>query len=112
MKNRRTKAPSGPDIDERLGRVGRELRRFREAAGLTQGQLAGRIGKSTATVSKIEAARQPLDMPTFLAIADELRFSPEQLFLRVELARKSSTPLQQRVLEVFKRALETSAPTE
>ena len=97
-----TSRTRGRTNDDRLERLGREMRRFRESAGLTQGQLAKRIGKSTATISKIEAAKQPLDMPTFLEIADELRVRPEELFLRVELASKSRlSRQQQRMLDVF-----------
>jgi transcriptional regulator with XRE-family HTH domain len=92
--------------DERLARLGRELRKHREAVKLTQGELARRIGKSTATISKIESARQPLDMSTLLAITDELRVPPEQLLLRIELSRKSATPLQRRVLDVLRKTME------
>jgi len=106
-RERKTSKTAGATADERLERLGRELRKRREVAGLTQGQLAKRVGKSTATISKIEAAKQPLDMPTFLAIADELRVAPEQLMLRIELTRQSETPLQQRILDVFKRTLES-----
>lgn len=89
--------------DDRMQRLGRELQGVREQAGLTQGQLARRIGKSTATVSKIEAAKQRLDMPTFLAITDELRVAPEQVLLRVEMSRKPMTRAQRQVVEVFRK---------
>lgn len=106
MKRRKTKSAAAGNVsDERIGWIARELRRQRESAGLTQGQLAQRIGKSTATVSKIESARQPIDMTTFLAISDQLQVSPEQLLLRAELSRKALTPLQTRVLGVFKRTI-------
>ncbi len=106
MKRQEKKSPvKDVAVDERLGWLSRELRRHREAAGLSQGQLAGRIGKSTATVSKIESARQPLDMATFLAISDELGVAPEQLLLRAEMSRKTTGPLQQRVLGAFEAAI-------
>src|SRR5437762_1757821 len=91
--------------------LARELRRHRESAGLTQGELAELVGKSTATISKIEAARQPLDMGTFLAISDELEVAPEELLLRAELSRKPLSPLQARVLDVFKHTLGVAEST-
>lgn len=95
--------------DERRVRLGKELRRHREAAGMTQAQLGKRIRKSAAAVSKIEAARQPLDMPTLLAITNELRIVPERLLLDVELARTTLSPLQRRAIDVLRKAIEHSS---
>lgn len=107
MKHERVKPTrAGASADQRLVHLGRELQEVRESAGLTQGQLARRIGKSTATVSKIEAAKQRLDMPTFLAMTDELGIAADHLILRAELARKPMTPLRREILGVFKKMLE------
>jgi transcriptional regulator with XRE-family HTH domain len=56
----------GVSAQERLGKA---LRSARLSAGLSQGELAGRIGSSQAMVSRWEAGRVPLTLGTLAAVA-------------------------------------------
>ncbi len=49
--------------------LGAQVRALRNAAGLTQGELADRIGLTRTSVTNIEAGRQGLDVRTLNAIA-------------------------------------------
>jgi transcriptional regulator with XRE-family HTH domain len=91
---------------DRLRAVGLEIRRQRKIKGLSQGRLAALIGKSTATVSKIESGAQPVDMGTFLNIAGRLNVAPEVVLLRAQMAQKPQSDVQSRVLEVFRQTME------
>jgi transcriptional regulator with XRE-family HTH domain len=52
--------------------VGSFLRKQRQAAGLTQGQLAGRIGLDQSNYSKIELGKHCPDASVIFRIADAL----------------------------------------
>lgn len=52
------------------------LRAAREAAGVTQKDLAARLGMEQPYVSKYEKGRQRLDVIEFLRIAAALKFDP------------------------------------
>lgn len=52
---------------------------FREYRGLTQKQLAAKIGKTTATISEIETGRTRGDVDTLKAIADALDITVDDL---------------------------------
>jgi transcriptional regulator with XRE-family HTH domain len=105
-KKKNDTAPGKGAHDERLNVLGQEIRRQRKTLRLSQGALARRIGKSTATISKIESASQPVDMATFLRISDVLRLGPEQLLLRMQLAGNPSPP-QRTVLDIFRRTIDS-----
>ena len=55
----------------------------RKAAGLTQAELARRIGKNQKFVSLIECAQRRVDILEFYALAKALRVAPTKLFLEV-----------------------------
>ena len=55
------------------------LREWREAAGLTLEGLAAEIGKSHASVSRIELRKQPYSQETLEAIAEVYGCRPEDL---------------------------------
>jgi transcriptional regulator with XRE-family HTH domain len=57
---------------------GGRLKRLREAAGLTQGQMAERAGCNQFTVAKLEAGRQEPAWPLVLQLADALGVSTEE----------------------------------
>jgi transcriptional regulator with XRE-family HTH domain len=59
--------------------VGENLRKARKAAGMSMQQLAGHVGVSTATLSRIETNKQALDMALFLQLAKFLRCDPSHL---------------------------------
>lgn len=52
----------------------------RRAAGLTQRQLAAKLGRSNSFVWKIEAGERRVDVLEFIEIAKSLGVSPIELF--------------------------------
>ncbi|HJT79461.1 MAG TPA: helix-turn-helix transcriptional regulator, partial [Gemmataceae bacterium] len=61
-----------PKKPERPTGFGGQLKRLREAAGLTQGQLGERAGYHGFTVAKLEQGLQEPTWPTVLALAAAL----------------------------------------
>lgn len=61
------------------GRVGHYVREWRKHRGLTQEQLAGRLGVAVSTVSQLENGKQGYSQATLEALADALRCEPWQL---------------------------------
>ena len=55
----------------------------RKDAGVTQVELAERLGKPQQFVSKVEKGDRRLDLVEFVAIARALRMDPKDLFARV-----------------------------
>ncbi len=55
------------------------IAKAREKAGLTQRELAAKLGRSNSFVWKIEAGERRVDVLEFLDIADALGVSPTQL---------------------------------
>jgi transcriptional regulator with XRE-family HTH domain len=60
-----------------------ELRRAREAAGLTQIELATRLRKPQSVVSKVESGERRLDVVEFLQWAEAVGFDPHELIRRL-----------------------------
>jgi transcriptional regulator with XRE-family HTH domain len=54
----------------------------RREAGLTQRQLAERLGVPASVIAKVELGERRLDVPEFLAIARALKLEPATLFER------------------------------
>lgn len=65
------------------------LRDIRKQKGLTQGQLAKRIGSKQAFVSKYETGERRLDFLDIIAICDALVLSIVRFGERFEAARKN-----------------------
>jgi transcriptional regulator with XRE-family HTH domain len=61
---------------------GGRLKRLREAAGLTQEQVAERAGCNQFTVAKLEGGRQEPAWPLVLQLADALGVSTEEFRAR------------------------------
>mgnify|MGYP002799392730 CR=1 FL=1 len=59
--------------------VGGRIREKREAAGLTQEQLAERAGISGNAISRCETAENEMRISTLFKIADGLGISPDEL---------------------------------
>lgn len=59
--------------------VGNKIRMYRKSQGMTLQQLADRIHKSRASVSKYENGEISLDLGTLFEIAEVLQVSPNQL---------------------------------
>lgn len=63
--------------------VGRVLREFRLRAGLTQQELANKIGKSKQGVSRAEHGHFYPSLPTIITLSNACGVSPAQVLLRV-----------------------------
>jgi DNA-binding XRE family transcriptional regulator len=59
-------------FDELYGELGRKIRHVRERKGLTQGELAKRLGISRASVVNIEAGRQHTPLHLLWKLAEML----------------------------------------
>ncbi|MBC1182260.1 helix-turn-helix transcriptional regulator [Brevundimonas sp. WCHBH090558] len=55
----------------------------RQASGLTQAELAARLGKDQSFVSIIERGQRRVDVLEFVALAKAMDVDPTQLFERV-----------------------------
>lgn len=68
--------------------IGKNIARYREAAGLTQATLAEKIGISTAFVSRVERGQKKMKVETLYATAKVLNVSVDAL-LSTEAPRHS-----------------------
>lgn len=59
--------------------IGQRIRKIRKARGLSQEQLAERIGISTTHMSHIETANTKLSLPVFVTIAEALDVRADDL---------------------------------
>lgn len=62
----------------------------RRAHGLTQQQVAARLGKPQSYVAKIERRERRLDVIEFIALAHALNSDPADLFSEITVALKES----------------------
>lgn len=67
-------------MDEVEQTVRQTIRRFRIEQGLTQAQLAERLGVHRDTVSRVETGKRALELGEFFEWADALGVSSEELF--------------------------------
>lgn len=66
-----------------LAIFGRNLKRYRQFRGLTQDDLAAKVGLSKDTISKIEIAKQPnVGLTYVILICQELDVKIEELFIK------------------------------
>jgi transcriptional regulator with XRE-family HTH domain len=72
-------AANAATIDEELSRIAERLRRWREEAGLTLQELAGRAGIATSTVQKIETAQMVPSIAVVLKVARGLGRNPGEV---------------------------------
>lgn len=68
---------------ERQKRLIELLRTTREKAGITQIQLARRLGKYKTYVSKYETGERQLDVVEFMAVAEALGLEPGKVLAKV-----------------------------
>ena len=59
--------------------IGQRIRKIRKARGLSQEQLAEKVGISTTHMSHIETANTKLSLPVFVAIAQVLEVQTDAL---------------------------------
>lgn len=76
--------------DEQRLAIGAAFRAARELRGLSQPQLAQKIGKRPATISDIERGVNTPDTETLLAAADALGCSVDALLGRADLPNRES----------------------
>jgi transcriptional regulator with XRE-family HTH domain len=69
--------------------VGRELRETRRALGLTQAEVAERLGVSPSYISAVEAGRRNLTLGQLANIANAMRLGIDISFIRPD-----GTPVQ------------------
>jgi transcriptional regulator with XRE-family HTH domain len=53
-----------------------QLRDARQSSGLTQGEIARRLGRPQSFVSKCESGERRVDVAEFLAFCDAIRIDP------------------------------------
>lgn len=75
----------------RRRRLGAELRRLREAAGLTGDQLAARVGWSSSKVSRIENARVRPEVGDVMDVLDELGVTGAKREELIAIARDAAS---------------------
>lgn len=64
---------------EIYARIGAEIRQRRDALGMTQAQLADRIGTGRTSIAMIERGGQALLVHQLLELADALRTTPVEI---------------------------------
>ena len=72
-----------------------EVRALRRSRGLTQSQLAARVGSTRASMSNVERGNHSLSLELFCRIAIALDVSPDEL-----LRRSTSDNVEPRLREV------------
>jgi transcriptional regulator with XRE-family HTH domain len=85
--------------------IGRTLRERRETAGLTQGDVAVRVGLSRTSITNIEKGRQHVTLHVLYALADAIGTKPSDLL-------PDSAALLQRSTELEKTLQKMSLPEE
>lgn len=66
-------------IDTLQQTLGENITRYRLEQGITQAQLAERVGVSTAFLSRVERGQKMMKVPTLLETADALKVSCDAL---------------------------------
>lgn len=74
---------------EIYARIGAEIRQRRDALGMTQAQLADRIGTGRTSVAMIERGGQALLVHQLLQLADALRATPSEILEGVSIRQDS-----------------------
>ena len=100
-------------------RIGQRIRKYRKALGLSQEQLAEKVGISVTHMSHIETGNTKLSLPVFVDLAgalevqtDDLLFDspPDRRTLFDELSKilESCTTMQIRVITDIAKATKTA----
>lgn len=73
--------------------VAQAIRKHRQAAGLTQAELAERAGLAFETVSRLESGREPPSLRTAVALADAFATSLDAVVARTPTASPKAEPV-------------------
>jgi len=82
----------GPDSTVRIEVLGEELRRLRDACGLTLSQVVSRIGISESHLSRMELGRRPVSPEDLSALLVIYGVTGEERHEPLALAKKSTQP--------------------
>lgn len=80
-------------------KIGQKVRKYRKAQGLSQEQLAERIGISVTHMSHIETGNTKLSLPVLVDIAEALDVKTDDLLFEVQSVQKISFQELTEVLE-------------
>jgi len=90
--------------------LGKNVRRYRQLKGLTQGELAKKVGLTKDTISKIELGKQEnVGSKHLISICRELDISMEELFMeearfiKIVLSDQNVQSLEKIFAEIIKR---------
>jgi transcriptional regulator with XRE-family HTH domain len=64
------------------------LKEKRQAAGLTQTQLAEKLGVYQSLVARMESGQRRVDVVEFLELSELLNFDPAQILLQISIESK------------------------
>ena len=81
--------------------IGQRIRKKRKAQGLSQEDLAEKIGISTTHMSHIETGNTKLSLPVFVSVADALNCRTDELLHESDSAGKSASA--ESILQVMER---------
>jgi transcriptional regulator with XRE-family HTH domain len=84
--------------------LGTAIRARREKLGLTQGNLARSLGKSVATISKIESGAQAMDVTTLGEFASALGLDSSKLLLQ-SLEKTAKTDYQIELNRIYRKVV-------
>ena len=83
-------------------KIGQKVRKYRKAQGLSQEQLAERIGISVTHMSHIETGNTKLSLPVLSKIAEELSVSVDALLTDTSKPDKAALSAEvQEILDSF-----------
>lgn len=73
-------------VADMYAQIGAEIRRRREGLGLSQAQLAEKIGVGRTSITMIERGAQAILVHQLIELASALRVSPDKLLDAVEVS--------------------------
>ena len=71
--------------------IGQRIRKIRKAHGLSQEDLAEKVGISTTHMSHIETGNTKLSLPVFVALADALEVRADEMLSDGEVSARSAS---------------------
>jgi transcriptional regulator with XRE-family HTH domain len=86
--------------DDLYRKIGAAIRQARDAKGMSQSQVAERIGMARASVANLEAGRQGIPFPTLAAVVQVLGIDLAPLIALVELPPVPHQVTMQSAVEV------------